>query len=119
MRLTQGSLPNTNRVVGERKSLFLMAPSKAIRLIDGPKALATQVQKSLDAVKGNRLTIASDATFVVYVSIETNEDREKLLLLVKEAYHHEYAIDVEDHWSIVHPKRVHFVHTGIEVFQSK
>jgi hypothetical protein len=36
-----GSFPKTNRVVGDRKSSFLIAPSKAIRLIDDPNARAT------------------------------------------------------------------------------
>ena len=36
-----GSFPNTNRVVGDRKSSFLIAPSKAIRLTDDPNARIT------------------------------------------------------------------------------
>jgi hypothetical protein len=43
-KCTHGSLPNTNRVFGDRKSSFLIAPSKAIRLIDDPNARATVVQ---------------------------------------------------------------------------
>ncbi len=40
-KCTHGSFPNTNRVFGDRKSSFLIAPSKAIRLIDDPNARAT------------------------------------------------------------------------------
>ena len=43
-KCTHGSFPNTNRVFGDRKSSFLIAPSKAIRLIDDPNDRATLVQ---------------------------------------------------------------------------
>ena len=36
-----GSFPSTNRVVGDRKSSFLIAPSNAIRLTDDPNARST------------------------------------------------------------------------------
>jgi hypothetical protein len=42
-KCTHGSLPNTSRVFGDRKSSFLIAPSKAIRLIEDPNARATVV----------------------------------------------------------------------------
>jgi hypothetical protein len=41
IKCIHGSFPKTNRVVGDRKSSFLMAPSKAIRLIVDPNARAT------------------------------------------------------------------------------
>ncbi len=41
IKCTHESFPNTNRVFGDRKSSFLIAPSKAIRLIDDPNARAT------------------------------------------------------------------------------
>jgi hypothetical protein len=41
IKCIHGSFPKTNRVVGDRKSSFLIAPSKAIRLIDDPNARAT------------------------------------------------------------------------------
>jgi hypothetical protein len=43
-KCTHGSFPNTNRVFGDRKSSFLIAPSKATRLMDDPNARATVVQ---------------------------------------------------------------------------
>jgi hypothetical protein len=43
-KCTHGSFPNTTRVVGDRKSSFLITPSKAIRFIDDPNDRATVVQ---------------------------------------------------------------------------
>jgi hypothetical protein len=41
IKCIHGSYAKTNRVVGDRKSSFLIAPSKAIRLIDDPNARVT------------------------------------------------------------------------------
>lgn len=61
IKFTQGSLPRTSRVLGERKSSFLIAPSRAIRLIDGPKARATLLQNSSAAKRSRSFRIRGEA----------------------------------------------------------